>query len=335
MQVQAEAARQLGVAVAQIDHVVLVDAAIVVDIFVDGIASLELIGRGVIVVVHGLGVALVVDHHRTARIASNWGLLALGLGLSIAIEAIAVDALVAETIDGANGVVDLQSRGIGSAVVEVGHVVVLVEHHLVHLLNGVLVAGKVHRYRCIELPDLDELVQSEGQLPSVVVHRADILIAECREAGGARDAQLGEEHVVGALVIDVEGGGEQTVEQLQVDAEVGRGDALPLQVGQADVAGIDGRGAHVAVGVDGQTVEVKIVAAGLAAGNAPGWTHCKERDGLLGPPHEGFVADDPLGRQTWEPTVTVVIAKLCTAVHSDVGIEDIAALEAIVQTTNH
>ena len=324
VEAEAEAARHLGVAVAQIDDVELVDVAVVVDVLVDGIAPLELVADVVVVEHHREGLALLVDDDASVGITGHGGVLLL----TGDVVAVLIDALVAEAVDGAEGVGHLHAGEVRA----VGEVEVAVEAHqrsLVHAdyLVDVVAEGEVEAG--LELTKTDNLVAVHIEFPALIAHGADILPRKGRETRGGGDTDVAHQQVVGELVIDVDVHREFVVPEADVGADVPGGLRLPAEVGEADVVGTDSR--HVDVlRVASVAAEVEVLGTWLLAHLSPARTEGEHGEPGARPTHPRLVADVPTAGDGGEEAPTVVGAKLGAAVKTGRDVEGVLRLVAVV-----
>ena len=168
-----------------------------VHVLVDGITSLETVGlRSVAIIVdQSLGFTGVGHNDLSVLTHGNRSCLArcnevvepglifgrrkavlLAIVLQVVV-GVLVDALVAESVDGTQRVVDLHTYGIGAACGGIpSSSVDALQHALVHLLEQVGVLGDVEAEVSRELSNLHELLGIEVQFPSFVGHSSHISV---------------------------------------------------------------------------------------------------------------------------------------------------------------
>ena len=178
----------------------------------------------------------------------------------------------------------------------------------------------------VPVPVAGVVVVVHRPFPTRVLHLTGILIRSAQRAQeDARHGQL-QQDVVGHLVIPVEGGAQATLEEAGVEAEVGDGSGLPLDVlvGDARSAHADVlRVAEVVAALSGQRFGESIVANFLITQLTPRATQL-QRAQPVDVLQESLVAHHPCGRERGERSVAVVLRQTRRTVVTDVELSQVA-----------
>ena len=222
-----------------------------VDVLIDEVTALELVGLAAFAVVvdHALGLARLLVHQHLAMGIGGYGCrLALGqhivdVGLIFAgrqsvllavvlqvVVTVLVDTLGAETVDGTEGGTDGHALYIATAAGGFPLGIERVEHGLVHLRQLVGILCHIEAGAHGEFALLHDVTEVEVQLPSLILHRTNVGISQGGETGHGGDPQRGHQQVGGLLVIVVEVYLYLVLEQTDVEAQVVAFGLLHIQV---------------------------------------------------------------------------------------------------------
>ena len=331
---KAETTRKFRITITQIDHIILVDASVVVDILVDGITPLELVFGRTVVIVHRFHRTVEIRHRDSVLITGHRHRLTFCHRLVVTVVTVGIYPLVTEPIDGTERVAFLQTR-IVSPVSEVGMVVEVVQHTRIETANHVLVGSKV----CIdvqrELTFFHHLVEIDRKFPTVIIHSPHVFVSQCGEAGRRRNVDIFKQKIVCTLFVPVVNDRHLSVPKFHVETQVQRSHLLPFQPVQTDTCGINGTHVHIACRIRRQYTILKVILSGLPTGDTPTRTESQQGQHfsrvLLQP---RFVRDNPFATHSREKSVTVGRTELCGTVHTKIGIKDITPLETVVHTSH-
>ena len=271
-EVEAATTAEHGVAVADVDDVVLVNLAVVVDIGIFGITGIAAIAA----VRHDDGFALKVDHHIAISI----------LGIGVFGVLVNAEILVAE--ERAHGCSAHDAGGI----VAVAHGVVLL---LIagHTDDFVLIATDVEVHLQLPVLGLDSLPVG-AELDTLVSQRTGIVVGEV-VVGIARrtgDVELLLQQVYGLLVIVVERTRELAFPEVEVETEVPLCGAFPLQFVQLHGVCRDGVAVHIGT-QGGIGSYVGRGAAGGVTALTEASSYLQFGEHILRPFHEGLIGKLP------------------------------------------
>ena len=312
-----------------------------VHVLVDGVAAVEhIVLAGVVVGVvvnHAHGLTLVVGHD-LACLAEH-----VGRGMPCTDEVgallrrhggerlilVFIDAFVAETVDGAEGVVELHAlEDFAVLVVELG--VERLQHGLVHRQDLVAVVAEGEVEVGEELAFADEFVRLQVELPSDIGHRAHVAVGEGVVACAGGYADVLHEHIAAFAVVPFGLQAQAVVEEREVESDIPCGGGLPLKVGQADVVGLHGTHVEIAwcTAVDAL---VEVVAVGLVTDLSPAASQGEHGEPAAGGLHPFLVDDIPSERGGGEVAPAAVGTELGGAIDAQRHVEHIAALVGVVR----
>ena len=152
------------------------------------------------------------------------------LRVAAVVVVILVDAFVSKTVDGTEGIADLDATEV--IVFEVGRLigvggVEVVEDEGIHLFDFVEVLSDVGTELQLELADLGKPTCRGIEVPTLVAHDATVDLSQCAETVSRSDTLVVHNQVGSLVVVDVELEVEQVIEQTEVETEVDLAGLLP------------------------------------------------------------------------------------------------------------
>ena len=217
-----------------------------VHVFVLGITATEFVVHRSVAEGHGLRHLVFVENDDIVFVANNWSVGSADTGnLGGCVVRILIDALVAEAVDATHSTIELYTREVG-AVVAVKLVVEACQTRFIHSGDLVLVIGESEVDVEAELLVADDAVTVDVELPTDVLHVADVLIGEGGITRRGRNASAGHKQVGGVLPIQFNITRDALVEETEVGTEVVGFLLFPLEVAQLNVLRVDTTFAEVA-----------------------------------------------------------------------------------------